>query len=98
MTVGCPLALMAAAYAAYTLRGSALAAEPDALLHLREGGGEGERLVGRPLEDVERKPLRRPLPDAGQAGELGDEVLDGGAEHVPGFCPPNRSGPGRRRS
>jgi hypothetical protein len=30
---------------------------------------------------VEREPLRGALPDAGQAGELGDEVVDRGCEH-----------------
>ena len=59
----------------------ALAAEADALLHLGERRGERERLLGRPLQDVEREPLRRPLPDPGQPRQLRDEVLDRGAEH-----------------
>src|SRR5579884_939566 len=66
---------------------AALAAEADALLHLGDRRRERERLGARPLQDVERKPLRSSLPDAGQARQLGDEVLDGGAEHaaiVPG--------------
>src|ERR671930_2350332 len=36
----------------------ALAAEADALLHLLDRRREGERLVGRPLEDDERETLR----------------------------------------
>ena len=59
----------------------ALAAEADALLHLRERRGERERLLGRPLQDVEREPLRRPLPDSRQPGQLRDEVLHSRAEH-----------------
>ena len=42
----------------------ALAAEADALLHLGERRRERERLLRRPLQDVEREPLRRPLPDS----------------------------------
>ena len=60
---------------------AALAAEANALLHLGERRGESERLLGRPLQDVEGKPLRGPLPDSGQARQLRDEVLDRGAEH-----------------
>ena len=79
---------------------AALAAEADALLHLHERARERERLLRRPLEDVEREPLRRALPDPGQARELRDEVLDGGAEHAPlhGFRPPKPARPGRRRT
>ena len=59
----------------------ALAAEADALLHLVERGGERGCLLRRALEDVEREPLRGALADPGQACQLRDEVLDGGAEH-----------------
>src|SRR5690242_8573050 len=61
----------------------ALAAEADALLDLLERAGERERLVLRDAQQVEGEALRRPLPDAGQARELCDEVLDGRAEHGP---------------
>ena len=61
---------------------AALAAEAHPLLHLRERGGERERFVLRPLQDVEGEPLRRPRADAGQAAQLRDEVLDRGAEHA----------------
>src|SRR5689334_19641843 len=59
----------------------ALAAEAHALLHLLKRGRERERLVSRPLEDVEREPLRGARADPRQAGQLRDEVLDGRAEH-----------------
>ena len=39
--------------------------------------GERERLVLRPREEMEREPLRRSLPDAGQLRELRDEIVDG---------------------
>ena len=42
---------------------------------------ECERLLGWTLEDVEREPLRGALADPGQAGQLRDEILDGGAVH-----------------
>jgi len=61
----------------------ALAAETHAFLHLFERRRERERFVLRPLQDVEREPLRRALTDPGQPRQLGDEVLDGGAEHRP---------------
>src|SRR5581483_9901423 len=60
---------------------AALAAEADALLDLLERRRERERLLLRPLEDVEGEALRRPRADPGQAGQLRDEVLDGRAEH-----------------
>ena len=75
----------------------ALAAEAHALLDLLERRSEGERLLARPLQHVEREPLRRPLPDSRQPGELRDEILDRGAEHGP----PTRhcaDAPGLRRS
>src|SRR5439155_19053922 len=59
----------------------ALAAEADAFLDLLDRRGERERLVLADLQQVEREPLRRPLPDPGQARQLRDEVLDGGREH-----------------
>src|SRR5581483_10580118 len=60
---------------------AALAAEADALLHLADRRRERERLLLRHLEDVEGEPLRRPAADPRQARQLGDEVLDGRAEH-----------------
>src|SRR4029077_21136055 len=56
---------------------AALVAEADALLHVGEGGREGERLVLVRLQGVEREPLRRALPDAREARQLRDEVVDG---------------------
>ena len=83
---------------------AALAAEANTFLHLLERGGERERLLRRPLEDVEREPLSRPRADPGQPRQLRDEILDGGAEHgaivpagvgwtgrVPGSDPGTRS-------
>jgi hypothetical protein len=32
---------------------------------------------------MEREAVGRAAPDAGQTGELGDEVLDGGRKHPP---------------
>ena len=57
----------------------ALAAEAHPLLHLGERSRERERLLGGSLKDVERQALRRALADPGEAGQLGDEVLDGRA-------------------
>ena len=46
----------------------------------------------RALEEVEREPLRRALPDAGQPRQLRDEVLDRGREHAPhSACPVGRT-------
>ena len=39
------------------------------------------RLSLRHLQQMECEPLRRAAPDPGQAGQLRDEVLDGGGEH-----------------
>jgi hypothetical protein len=39
--------------------------------------GQGPGLLGAGLEDVEGEPLRRLLPDAGQAGQLADQPRDG---------------------
>jgi hypothetical protein len=39
----------------------------DGLLDLADGVGQRQRLLVRDAEDVERKPLRRALADAGQA-------------------------------
>jgi hypothetical protein len=74
---------------------AALTAEAHALLDLGESGGKSERFLGRTLEDVEGEPLRRPLPDPGQAGELRDEVLDGGGKHAWTLCPRNQTWPSR---
>jgi hypothetical protein len=49
---------------------------------------ERERLVLRHLEEVEGEPLRRPLADARQTGQLRDEVVDRRREHcgiLPGW-------------
>ena len=77
----------------------ALAAEADALLDVDDRGGERERLVLRHPQHVEREPLRRALAHAGQPGQLGDEVLDGGAEHpaIVTFGQVVRQAAGRRR-
>ena len=40
------------------------------------GGGESERVLLAQLEEVERDPLRRLRPDAGEPAELVDQVLD----------------------
>src|SRR6185503_7529115 len=61
----------------------ALVAEADALLDLFERAGEGESLLLRHAQQVERKPLRGALAHARQAGQLRDEVLDRRAEHRP---------------
>src|SRR5262245_62559489 len=58
----------------------ALAAEADPLLDLLERAREGQRLVLRHAEEVEREPLRRALADAWQARQLCDEVVDRRAE------------------
>ncbi len=72
---------------------AALAAEAHPLLDLGERGSERERFLGRALEDVEGEPLRGPLSDSGQAGELRDEVLDGGRKHAWTLCPRNQTWP-----
>jgi hypothetical protein len=48
----------------------------DGLLDLANGVGQRKRLLLGRAEDVERKPLRGALPDAGQACELGDQTVD----------------------
>ena len=53
----------------------------DALLHLGDRLGERERLLLRDREQVERQPLRGARADPGQARQLRDEVVDGGAQH-----------------
>ena len=79
----CVVAPLVEADAAELLLGQvpALTAEADALLHLLERRRERERLIGGPLEDVERESLRGARTDPGQARQLRDEVLDGRAEH-----------------
>jgi hypothetical protein len=62
---------------------AALAAEADPLLDFLDRGRERERLVGRPLEEMECEPVRRPRPDAGQTRQLRDEIVHGGAQHCP---------------
>ena len=52
---------------------------PDGLLDLADRVGQRERLLVGDAQDVEGEPLRRALPDAGQAGELGDQAVDGAA-------------------
>src|SRR6185295_8906583 len=51
-------------------------AEPHLLLHLSDRLREAERLRVAGTQDVEGEPLRGPLADAGQAGELRDQSLD----------------------
>ena len=60
---------------------AAVAAEVHALLHLADRLGERERLLRRHGEQVERQPLRGARADPGQARQLRDEVVDGGAQH-----------------
>src|SRR5207344_3666253 len=59
----------------------ALAAEADPCLHLADRVGEGQGFLVRHPQQMEREPLRRARADAGQARQLGDQVLDDGAEH-----------------
>ena len=61
---------------------AALVAEADALLDVLDRRGEGERLVLRSLEEVEREPVRRARAHAGEAGKLCNEVLDSRAQHL----------------
>ena len=60
---------------------AAVAAEVHALLHLGDRLTERERLLLRDREQVEGEALRRARADPGEPGQLGDEVVDGGAEH-----------------
>ena len=53
---------------------------PTGGLDLANRVGEGERLLLRRAEDVERQPLGGALADARQAAELGDEPVDGSGE------------------
>jgi hypothetical protein len=78
---GC-LAPLVLADAAGVLGGEVEAdlAMPDRGLDLADGIGQTERLLLGDAQDVEREPLRRALPDAGQASELGDEPVDGCCE------------------
>ena len=55
---------------------AALGARPDPLLHLADRVGQREGVGLRGLEQVERQPLGRAPADAGQAGELDDQVVD----------------------
>jgi hypothetical protein len=74
---GC-LAPLVLADAAGRLRGEVEAdlALADRLLDLADGVGQRQRLLLRGAQDVECEPLRRALPDAGQARELGDQAVD----------------------
>ena len=71
---------------------AALAAETDSFLHFGERGGERERFVTGTLQDVEREALGGARADPGQPGQLGDEVLDGRAEHERHCARPIRTG------
>jgi predicted enzyme related to lactoylglutathione lyase len=64
---------------------AALVAEANAFLDVLDRGRERERFVLRPLQEVECEAVRSAGADAGQAGELRDEILHGGAEHLP-YC------------
>ena len=55
----------------------ALTAEADALLDLLDRVRERDRLVRVRAQQVEREPLRGARADAGEPGQLGDEVVDG---------------------
>ena len=59
--------------------GGALGLGP--LLHVGDRSAERQRLLRRDGEEVEREPLGGPSPDPGQPGQLGDEVVDGRAQH-----------------
>ena len=67
-------------------------AEPHLLAHLDEDLGEAGHVEGLGLQDVERDALRRLRPDAGQAAELVDELLNDAFVHA---LAPSRSGRSR---
>src|SRR5689334_24016070 len=56
-------------------------AERDLLLDVADRLGQRGGVLAGGAPDVERQPLRRPLADAGQLGELGDEALERRCEH-----------------
>src|SRR5207248_4388643 len=60
---------------------AALVAEADAFLHLADRFPERVRLGRRHLQQVEGEPLRRPAPDARQARQLRNEILNRRGEH-----------------
>jgi hypothetical protein len=62
---------------------AALVAEANSLLDLLDRGRERERLVLRPLQEMESEPVGGPRADARQARELADEILHSRAEHRP---------------
>jgi predicted enzyme related to lactoylglutathione lyase len=64
---------------------AALVAEPNPFLDVLDRRGERERFVLWPLEQVKRQPVGRARADAGKAGELRDQILDGGAQHL-SYC------------
>jgi hypothetical protein len=67
----------------------------DRLLDLADGIGKPERLLLGRAQDVKGETLRGALPDAGQAGELGDQAVDGRCEQTIQRTPaPGRSGSG----
>jgi predicted enzyme related to lactoylglutathione lyase len=61
---------------------AALVAEPDPFLDVHDRRGKRERFVLRSLEQVEREPVGRARPHTRQPGELRDEILDSGAQHL----------------
>ena len=60
---------------------AALTAEADPLLGLPDRLREGDRLLLRRAQEMEREPLRGARADARQAGQLGDQVVDDGTLH-----------------
>src|SRR6266404_5950325 len=60
---------------------AALVAEAHTLLYVVDRVGERLRLLLRHLEEMERESLPGPASDAGQARQLRDEIVDGGAQH-----------------
>jgi hypothetical protein len=57
---------------------AAVRTEADTLFGLLQRAGELERLVLRRAQEVERKPVSRARANAGQARQLGDQVVDRG--------------------
>ena len=58
-------------------------AQAHPLPHLADRVGQAECLLLVGPQDVEGEPLSGPLPDPGQAGELGDQSLDRTWMHGP---------------
>src|SRR5581483_4319873 len=77
---------------------AALPAGADALLDVLDRVRESDRLLPRRREKVEREALCRAGADTGKPRELGDEIVDRGAQHVrERSCPPRTGEPGGSR-